>query len=124
MATERAIDRLKKAFSVDTRSSYTIKNGTETVLKVFWRPLTLADRDRINDVLLAMNKGSEENSLEFALQIIIQKAEDENGNRLFQDGDRMALRTQLPMNILLDIMTKMQGVTEGAEPDTVKSEAE
>lgn len=123
MATERAIDRLKKAFSVDTRSSYTIKNGAETVLKVFWRPLTLADRDKINDVLLAMNKGSEENSLEFALQIIIQKAEDENGNRLFQDGDRMALRTQLPMNILLDIMTKMQGVTEGAEPDAVKSEA-
>lgn len=124
MATERAIDRLKKAFSVDTRSSYTIKNGTETVLKVFWRPLTLADRDKINDVLVAMNRGTEENSLEFALQIIIQKAEDENGNRLFQDGDRMALRTQIPMNILLDMMTKMQGVAEGAEPETVKSTAE
>lgn len=124
MATERAIDRLKKAFSVDTRSSYTIKNGTETVLKVFWRPLTLADRDKINDVLVAMNRGTEENSLEFALQIIIQKAEDENGNRLFQDGDRMALRTQIPMNILLDMMTKMQGVAEGAEPETVKSAAE
>jgi len=121
MAVERAIDKLKKAFSVESRSSYTVKNGEETVLKIFWRPLTIADRDTINNVLVAMNKANEENSLEFALQIIIQKSEDENGNRLFQDGDRMALRTQIPMNILLDIMTKMQNVAEGAEPEAVKS---
>jgi hypothetical protein len=121
MAGSRAIDKLRKAFSVEARSSYTIKNGDEVVLKVFWRPLTIADRDRINDVIKTLNKGDDENSLEFALQTIIQKAEDEGGAKLFSQGDRAALRNELPMSILIDIMTKMQGMAEGVEPEAVKS---
>lgn len=121
MAGTRAIDKLRKAFSVEARNSYTIKDGNEVVLKVFWRPLTIADRDRINDVIKTLNKGDDENSLEFALQTIIQKAEDEAGSKLFSQGDRAALRNELPMSILLDIMTKMQGMAEGVEPEAVKS---
>ena len=121
MAGTRAIDKLRKAFNVEARNSYTIKNGDEVVLKVFWRPLTIADRDRINDVIKTLNKGDDENSLEFALQTIIQKAEDEGGAKLFSQGDRAALRNELPMSILLDIMTKMQGMAEGVEPEAVKS---
>ena len=121
MAGTRAIDKLRKAFSVEARNSYTIKDGDEVVLKVFWRPLTIADRDRINDVIKTLNKGDDENSLEFALQTIIQKAEDEGGVKLFSQGDRAALRNELPMSILLDIMTKMQGMAEGVEPEAVKS---
>ena len=121
MAGTRAIDKLRKAFSVEARNSYTIKDGDEVVLKVFWRPLTIADRDRINDVIKTLNKGDDENSLEFALQTIIQKAEDEAGSKLFSQGDRAALRNELPMSILLDIMTKMQGMAEGVEPEAVKS---
>jgi len=121
MAGSRAIYKLRKAFSVEARSSYTIKNGDEVVLKVFWRPLTIADRDRINDVIKTLNKGDDENSLEFALQTIIQKAEDEGGAKLFSQGDRAALRNELPMSILIDIMTKMQGMAEGVEPEAVKS---
>ena len=121
MAGTRAIDKLRKAFSVEARNSYTIKDGDEVVLKVFWRPLTIADRDRINDVIKTLNKGDDENSLEFALQTIIQKAEDEGGVKLFSQGDRAALRNELPMLILIDIMTKMQGMAEGVEPEAVKS---
>jgi len=121
MAGTRAIDKLRKAFSVEARNSYTIKDGDEVVLKVFWRPLTIADRDRINDVIKTLNKNDDENSLEFALQTIIQKAEDEGGAKLFSQGDRAALRNELPMSILLDIMTKMQGMAEGVEPEAVKS---
>lgn len=121
MAGTRAIDKLRKAFSVEARSSYTIKDGDTVVLKVFWRPLTIADRDRINDVIKTLNKGDDENSLEFALQTIIQKAEDEAGVKLFSQGDRAALRNELPMSILIDIMTKMQGMAEGVEPEAVKS---
>jgi hypothetical protein len=121
MAGTRAIDKLRKAFSVEARSSYTIKDGDTVVLKVFWRPLTIADRDRINDVIKTLNKSDDENSLEFALQTIIQKAEDEGGVKLFSQGDRAALRNELPMSILIDIMTKMQGMAEGVEPEAVKS---
>ena len=121
MTGTRAIDKLRKAFNVEARNSYTIKDGEEVVLKVFWKPLTIADRDRINDTIRALNKGDDENSLEFALQTIIQKAEDEAGAKLFSQGYRAALRNELPMTILIDIMTKMQGMAEGVEPEAVKS---
>ena len=45
MAVERAIDKLRKAFRVDARSSYAIKSGDELILKLYWTPLTTPDRD-------------------------------------------------------------------------------
>ena len=124
MATERAIDKLKKAFSVEERSSYSIFKGEELILKIFWSPLTIADRDTINSTLIAMNKGQEEGSLDFALQVILTKAEDESGAKLFTATDLPSLRREIPLSVLLDIMTKMQGMGEEVSPDAVKSETE
>jgi len=121
MSPERAIDKLKKAFNVEERSSYSIFKGEELVLKIFWSPLTIADRDTINSTLIAMNKGQEEGSLDFALQVIVTKSEDESGVKMFTSGDLPALRREIPLAVLLDIMTKMQGMGEGESPDAVKS---
>ena len=71
MASDRAIDKLKKAFSIGKRSSYPIYKDGELILQVYWTPLTIADRDAINDTLIASNKVQTENSLDFALQVII-----------------------------------------------------
>jgi len=122
MATVRAIDKLKQAFSVEERSSYSILKGEELILKIFWSPLTIADRDTINNTLLAMNKGQEEGSLDFALQVIVTKAEDESGAKLFVPADLPSLRREIPLAVLLDIMTKMQSMGEEESPDAVKSE--
>ena len=124
MPTVRAIDKLKQAFSVEERSSYSILKGEELILKIFWSPLTIADRDTINTTLLAMNKGQEEGSLDFALQVIVTKAEDESGTKLFTAADLPSLRREIPLSVLLDIMTKMQGMGEEVSPDAVKSETE
>lgn len=121
MTSLRAIDKLKKAFSVEELSDYSIYSGDELVLKIYWKPLTIADRDTINSTLKAMNKGDEEGSLDFALQVIITKAQDEKGKRLFSDADRVILRREVPMGVLLDIMTKMQELGSEANPDAVKS---
>ena len=121
MTPVRAIDKLKQAFSVEERSSYSVFNGYELVLKIFWTPLTIADRDTINSTLIAMNKGQDEGSLDFALQVIVTKAEDETGAKMFVSGDLPALRREIPLSVLLDIMTKMQGVGEEESPDAVKS---
>ena len=102
MPADRAIDKLKKAFNVEERSSYTIQ-------------------DQINNTLKSLNKYEDEGSLEFALQIIIQKAEDVSGKKLFADGDRVALRRELPMTVLLDLMGKMQGFSDGVTTDATKS---
>ena len=121
MATVRAIDKLKQAFSVEERSSYSIFKGEELILKVFWSPLTIADRDTINSTLIAMNKGQEEGNLDFALQVIVTKAEDESGAKLFTAADLPSLRREIPLAVLLDIMAKMQSMGEEESPDAVKS---
>ena len=121
MSPVRAIDKLKQAFNVEERSSYSVFKGDELILKIFWSPLTIADRDTINSTLIAMNKGQEEGSLDFALQVIITKAEDESGVKMFSTADLPALRREIPMSVLLDIMTKMQGMGEEESPDAVKS---
>ena len=121
MPTTRAIDKLREAFSVQERSSYSMFKGEKLILKIFWSPLTIADRDTINSTLIAMNKGQDEGSLDFALQVIVTKAEDESGVKMFTAGDLPALRREIPLSVLLDIMTKMQGVGEEESPDAVKS---
>ena len=68
-----------------------------------------------------MNKGQEEGSLDFALQVIVTKAEDESGAKMFTSGDIPSLRREIPLSVLLDIMTKMQSMGEEVSPDAVKS---
>ena len=68
-----------------------------------------------------MNKANDTESLEYALQVIMNKAEDENGNKLFSEGDRASLRREIPLTVLTDLMLKMQGVEE--EVDTVNSKS-
>ena len=121
MASERAIDKLKQAFSIGKRSSYPIYKDGELILQGYWTPLTIADRDAINDTLIASNKVQTENSLDFALQVIINKAEDKNGQRLFTEGDKASLRREIPLGVILELMTKMQELGEEATPDAVKS---
>ena len=123
MAEARAIDMLCKAFSVEERSSYTIKKGGEVVIKLYWKPLTIADRDRINRTLQAL-KTADDGGMGFAVQMLIEKAEDENGKKLFQSGDHAKLVNRLPMAVVIDIMAKMQGLEEVEEPDEIKSEAD
>ena len=121
MPTDRAIDKLRKAFSINEKSSYPIYKNGELILKVYWTPLTIADRDSINATLMRANKGQEEGNLDFALQVIINKAEDENGQKLFIEADKPSLRREIPLAVLLELMTKMQEVSEEATPDAVKS---
>jgi|TARA_R100000482_G_scaffold110042_1_gene52360 hypothetical protein len=120
---ERAIDKLCKAFSVEERSSYSIKSGDELILKLYWTPLTIADRDKINETLKALKSGDQDGGMDFAIQMLIQKAEDEAGSKLFQSGDRARIRNRLPMAVVIDIMAKMQGLEEVEEPDEIKSAA-
>ena len=121
MPTDRAIDKLKKAFSINEKSSYPIYKNGDLILKVYWTPLTIADRDSINATLMRANKGQEEGNLDFALQVIINKAEDQDGKKLFVEADKASLRREMPLAVLLELMTKMQEVGEEATPDAVKS---
>ena len=121
MADKRAIDKLKEAFCVDNVSRYIIKKEGVVILEIYWKPLTIADRDTIYKTLHAMNKANETDNLEYALQVLINKAEDKEGNKLFSEADRASLRREIPLTVLTDIMFKIQGAAE--EVDTVNSKS-
>ena len=121
MADKRAIDKLKEAFCVNNVSRYIIKKEGVVVLEIYWKPLTIADRDTIYKTLHAMNKANETDNLEYALQVLINKAEDKEGNKLFTEADRASLRREIPLTVLTDIMFKIQGAAE--EVDTVNSKS-
>ena len=121
MADKRAIDKLKEAFCIDNRSRYIIKKENVVILEIYWRPLTIADREAIYKTLAGMNKANDTESLEYALQVIMNKAEDEKGNKLFNEGDRASLRREIPLTVLTDLMLKMQGVEEGVDAVNSKS---
>lgn len=121
MADKRAIDKLKEAFCIDNRSRYIIKKEDVVILEIYWKPLTIADRESIFKTLIGLNKANDTESLEYALQVIMNKAEDENGNKLFSEGDRASLRREIPLAVLTDLMLKMQGVEEGVDAVNSKS---
>ena len=121
MADKRAIDKLKEAFCVDNVSRYIIKKEGVVILEIYWKPLTIADRGTIYKTLHAMNKANETDNLEYALQVLINKAEDKEGNKLFTEADRVSLRREIPLTVLTDIMFKIQGAAE--EVDTINSKS-
>ena len=58
-----AIELLRNKFGVSQKYKYELKDGEETVLEIYWHPLTIAERESI----VAKSKADDGN--EFALII-------------------------------------------------------
>ena len=103
-----AIELLKNKFGVSQKYLYELKDGEETVLEIYWNPLTIAERESI-----MAKSGDTASSEDFALNLMITKALDKNGNRLFQDGHKASLRREVNAATLQDIQLAM--LNSGAE---------
>ena len=95
-----AIELLRNKFGVSQKYNMS-KDWKETVLEIYWHSLTIAERESI----LAKSKGDDGN--EFALNLLIQKALDKDGKRLFQDGHKASLRREVNASTLQDIQLAM-----------------
>ena len=107
----RAIELLKNSFGVSQLYQHdVVKNGT-LILSVYWHPLTIAEREAIT------KKSNSNDTNDFALALMIEKALDKDGNRLFQDGDKASLRREVEANILQEIQLAMieAGQTKGVK---------
>ena len=112
----RAIELLKNSFGVSQLYQHdVIKNGN-LILTVYWHPLTIAERESIQ------KKSQSENANEFALQLMIEKALDKDGGRLFQDGDKASLRREVEANILQEIQLAMIEAGQTKEVSEAKAE--
>ena len=107
----RAVDLLRNKFGVSQLYKHDIKQDDEIILSIYWHPLTIAEREGI------MKKSSSDDMNDYALQMMIDKALDKDGTRLFQDGDKASLRREVEANILQEIQLAMieAGQTKGVE---------
>ena len=110
-----AIELLRNKFGVSQKYKYEVKDGEETVLEIYWHTITIAERESI----IAKSKGDDGN--EFALNLMIEKALDENGKRLFQDGHKASLRREINAGVLQDIQMAMMTSGENLKVEEAKA---
>tara|TARA_R100000655_G_scaffold97668_2_gene140705 strand:+ start:105 stop:458 length:354 start_codon:yes stop_codon:yes gene_type:complete len=112
----RAVDLLRNKFGVSQLYKHDVKQNDEIILTVYWHPLTIAERESIQ------KKSGSEDANNYALQLMIEKALDEDGNRLFQDGDKASLRREVEASILEEIQLAM--ISAGAEKEVKEAKAD
>ena len=111
----RASELLRNKFGVSQLYKYEVKDGDETVLEIYWHPLTIAERESIQ------KKAGSDDSTEFALSLMLEKALDENGKRLFQDGEKAVLKNAVEAAVLQDIQIAM--LASGSENKVEEAKA-
>tara|TARA_Y100000401_G_scaffold32547_1_gene23984 strand:+ start:142 stop:498 length:357 start_codon:yes stop_codon:yes gene_type:complete len=112
----RAVDLLKNKFGVSQLYKHDIKQDNEIVLTVYWHPLTIAERESIQ------KKSNSDDVNDFALQLMIEKALDKNGTKLFQDGDKASLRREVEASVLQEIQLAM--INAGANKEVEEAKAD
>ena len=96
------LQQLTSACSMQrTRRAITLPNGKE--FEWWMTPLTLAERERAQK---RSGKDSED-VLTVALNVLILKARDANGNALFQPGEIVDLKTNLPESVLTELIREV-----------------
>ena len=112
----RASELLRNKFGVSQLYKYELKEGDEVVLNIYWHPLTIAERESIQ------KKTDNDDAADFALGMMIEKALDADGKRLFQDGEKAVLKNAIDASVLQEIQMAM--LTSGAENKVEEAKAD
>jgi hypothetical protein len=112
----RAVDLLRNRFGVSQLYKHDVKQDDEIIFSSSWHPLTIAEREAIQ------KKTGTDDTNDYALQMMIEKALDKDGNRLFQDGDKASLRREISASILEEIQIAM--ITVGADKEVKEAKAD
>ena len=103
----RAIDRLRKAANLEpAKKVVTLSDGTD--FEMWVTPLTAAERER------AQKQAKSDDANAFALQLLLAKALDENGAKLFNAGEIDVLKNEVKDKDLQALMLAV--LTDDAEP--------
>ena len=114
--TMRAVDLVRNKFGVSQLYKYDVIDNEQVILTIFWHPLTIAERESIQA------KSKSDDAGDFALGLMIEKALDEKGKRLFADGDKSTLRREINSSVLQEIQLEM--LNSGAENKVEEAKAE
>nr|BAR24696.1 putative phage tail assembly chaperone [uncultured Mediterranean phage uvMED] len=111
----RASELLRNKFGVSQLYKHEVKEGDETVLEIYWHPLTIAERESIQKKL------GPDDASDFALSLMIEKALDADGKRLFQDGEKAVLKNAVEAAVLQEIQLAM--LSSGSENKVEEAKA-
>ena len=112
-SSNRALDRLKKAANLQpVKKVVTLSDGSE--FEFYCTPLTMAERERAQ-------KGTNDDANAFAIQLLVLKAQDDMGNRLFQMGEVAELKHEVRDADLQALMLAVISSGEDEEPVDPKS---
>ena len=112
----RAIDRLKKAANLEAvKRTVELSDGSE--FEMWVTPLTMAEREK------AQRRAKSDDANAFALQLLLTKAQDENGKALFLAGEIDVLKNEVKDKDLQSLMLAV--LTDDSDADSdMKSAAE
>lgn len=109
-----ALNRLKKAANLSpVRRLVTLTDGSE--FEFFAAPLTMAERERAQK----MPGGDDPNG--FALNLLVSKAQDENGQRMFKVGEIAELKHEVLDSDLQALMLAIISNPEEEQMEDMKS---
>ena len=91
------------------RRSVELPDGSE--FEFYMTPLTLAERAR------AQKQAKSEDATDFALQLLVSKARDENNRQLFNVGELAELRNELPASVVEALLLQLIGDVEDEEAE-------
>jgi len=112
----RAVDLLKNKFGVSQLYKHDVKQNDEIILTIYWHPLTIAEREAIQ------KKSNSDDVNDYALQMMIEKALDQESSKLFQDGDKASLRREIEASVLEEIQLAM--ISAGANKEVKEAKAD
>jgi len=112
----RAVDLLRNKFGVSQLYKHDVKQDDEIILTVYWHPLTIAEREAIQ------KKTGTDDTNDYALQMMIEKSLDKDGNKLFQDGDKASLRREVEASVLEEIQLAM--ISAGTDREVKEAKAD
>ena len=106
----RAIDRLRKAANLEpVKKEVELSDGT--TFEMYVTPLTMAERER------AQRNAKSDDANAFALQLLLAKAQDANGQRLFSAGEIGVLKNEVKDKDLQALMLGVLTDDEAVEMD-------
>ena len=103
-----ALDRLRKAANLEP-SKKEVELSDGSIFEMYVSPLTMAERER------AQKQAKSNDANAFALQLLIAKAQDSNGRKLFSAGEIDVLKNEVKDS---DLQSLMLAVIN-AEEDTI-----
>lgn len=110
--TLSALDRLRKAANLEpAKKQVELTDGS--MFEMWVAPLTMAERER------AQKQAKSDDATAFALQLLIDKACDENGNKLFKRGEIDILKNEVKDKDLQSLMLAI--LTDDSEELDTKS---